>query len=296
MKHTVWLLLFFYNACLFGENEKPSIGEVKEIESGLYVAEGTTAAGEKIYFGLERLETQDQRDAWIYYSDACQKLVDKDRGWLVAVGTKAYDKKAYTKLNKEEVFKTVDEASFKKLVRGMRKMGFTPKGKKWETLHATRHGMAGFGPYFSSHVAYISTKPITKRLSKPASIGTYKEIASKYGRIIMSVCSTVSDTKPIYENRGIFRNPLNLIKGNYANIACMLHVFTAKAMKNQNMQHLTVRALPFMKELLVKTIGSDKIKIGDEIPESLREFPAMGLGMFDINMLINLDDIAEFYN
>lgn len=301
MKYTLWLLLFFSNACLFAA--QPTLGSVKELHNGLYTAEGITAAGEKIYLGFERLDTQAERDAWQGYSDACQKLVDDSKGWLVFLGTHAHDKNEYKKLKDEEQFQNMDSSSFKKLIRAMRKGGFTPQGNKWENVHATRHGMAGFGPQFSSYVAYISTKPITERLYNTASLRTYSEIESHYGHLVMSVCTTVSTEKPVYENRGIFRNPLNLIKGGYSNVSCLLHVFTAKAMKFLNQspnashrQYLTVRALPTMKEIIVKTIGNDKVKIGDQIPEPLREFPALGFGIFDIKMLMDIDDIAGFYD
>lgn len=301
MKYTLSLILVFANTCLFAA--QPTLGSVKELQNGLYVAEGTTSTGEKIYFGYERLDTQAERQSWQCYAVASQKLVDEQKGWLVVLGKLANDKKEYKKYTNEEHFKNIDSSSLKKLVRSLRKGGFTPQDKKWEILHATRHGMAGFDAHFSSYVAYISTKPITGRLPKAPSLGTYKDVESHYNHLVMSVCTTVSTEKPVYENRGIYRNPLNLIKGTHSNVGCMLHVFTAKAMKciNQapnasHVQYLTVRALPAMKEILVKTIGTDKIKIGDQIPEPLREFPALGFGFNDINMLMDIDDIAAFYD
>lgn len=294
MIRTFYLFIFFCNVSLFAA--QPNIGSIKKLQGGLYTAEGTTADGEKIYFGYERLDTQAERDAWQGYSDACQKLVADPNGWLVELGTHA-KRSDYKKCKKRDHFKYMAAPAYRQLARYLRKGGFTPEGKKWENLHAIRHGMAGFGPQFANYVAYISTKPITERIRETESVGTYTEVELQYGHIIMTVCSTVStEKKPIYENGGIFRNPIHLIKGGYYNVSCMLHVFTAKVMRGITMQYLTMRPLPVMKDILVKTLGNDKVKIGDEIPEPLRDFPALGFGFNDINMLINLDDIATLYN
>lgn len=157
------------------------------------------------------------------------------------------------------------------------------------------------GPFASAtYVAYISKKPITGPLSLPKTESNLKIFKEKYKDILMSVGVRLDDSKPLFENRGIFRNPFSVIEGGYSNIATQLHAFTGKVMKERVNQTLggkeklyfSVSPINNMKDILVKKIGLERIKTKDDIPEELR---IMSSGIDEEQFLIQLEDLANLH-
>jgi hypothetical protein len=116
----------------------------------------------------------------------------------------------------------------------------------------------------------------------------------------MSVGVRLDSIRPLFENRGIFRNPFSVIEGGYSGIATQLHAFTGKVMKERLNQTLgdkeklfmSVSPIKNMKELLVEKIGLERIKTKEGIPEELR---LESSGLAEEQFLIPLDDLANLH-
>lgn len=152
----------------------------------------------------------------------------------------------------------------------------------------------------ATYVAYISKTPIKGPLSLPKTESNLKIFKEKYKNILMSVGVRLDSRKPLFENRGIFRNPCSVLEGGYSNIATHLHAFTGKVMKecvnptlgDKEKRYMSVSPINSMKELLVKKIGLERIKTKDSIPDELR---IISSGLGEEQFLIPLEDLKNLH-
>ncbi len=302
MKHTLSIIITAILAIT--GNLEATLGPVQKVAEGLFSAEATLLAGETIYLGMQQMSGEAERNTWQQYSNSCYQLTADSRGWLYCLGTFHNDPDKLTNMRSSPRFSDMDAPSFDALVANLQVKGIIPDGNKWKTFNAIRAGLAGFSPELCTYVAYISTKPITESLSLLATPpSTFNEVQQNYKHIIMSVGVTLAQDLPLFENRGIFRNPLSLLEGGHSNIATLLHTFTAKALKsciNQDRQipieYFIVRALPEMRRILEDAIGVDHIRYANDIPENLCVPLSGGYGGMDTSMLVQLDDLAVLHD
>jgi hypothetical protein len=242
------------------------------------------------------------REIWRDYSKAAYKLC---HGFLIGMVSFLDDE---NKLKVYQHHSGLSEQEFKNLTSQFRTRGLHPQGKLAEAISDIPGGINGFmiEPNLSgafapaTYVAYISKKPITGPLSLPKTEFNLKIFKEKYKDILMSVGVRLDESKPLFENRGIFRNPFSVLEGGYSNTAIQLHKFTGKVMKeclNQTLGgkeklYMSVSPLKNMKDILVKKIGLERIKKGNEIPEEVRvKSGGIGLEQF----LIQLEDLANLH-
>lgn len=282
-------------------SQSVTISPVREVCKGVYTAEGRTEKGENIYFGMELIDDT-SREIWRDYSTAAYNLCDGILRRMVRFlddENKLKDLQPHSGLSEEE---------FKNLTSQFRTRGLHPQGKLAEAISDIPGGIVGFmiepnlsGPFApATYVAYISKKPITGPLSLPKTESNLKIFKEKYKDILMSVGVRLDDSKPLFENRGIFRNPFSVIEGGYSNIATQLHAFTGKVMKERINQilgdkeklYMSVSPIHNMKELLVKKIGLERIKTKNDIPEELR---IISSGLLEEQFLIQLEDLANLH-
>lgn len=282
-----------------------TIGPVSEVSPGVYTAEGKTEKGENIYFGMELIDNA-SREIWRDYSNAAY-ILSKFLQKIVS----SLDDESKLKNLQQRADSGLSEEEFKDLKIQFRKRGLHPQGRLAEAISDIPGGIDGFmiepnmrGPFApATYVAYISKTPITgplalpKTESKKSNFKTFKE---KYTNILMSVGVRLDSNKPLFENRGIFRNPCSVIEGGYSNISTQLHAFTGKVMKeyiNQTLGdneklYMSVSPINNMKELLVEKIGLERIKTKEDIPEELR---IISSGPFEEQFLISLEDLANLH-
>jgi|GEM_PF-3856219 len=280
-----------------------TISRVSKVSKGVYTAEGRTEKGENIYFGMELIDDT-SREIWSDYSQAAYDLC-MPNGILSRMVRFLDDE---NKLKDLQQRSGLSEEEFKSLTSQFRTRGLYRKGKLAKAISDILGGIFGFAitPNLSgaaasaTYVAYISKKSITGPLSLPKIESNLKIFKEKYKDILMSVGVRLDDSKPLFENRGIFRNPFSVIEGGYSNIATQLHAFTGKVIKERVNQtlggkeklYMSVSPVYKMKDILVKKIGLERIKIEKDIPKELRTIKG---GALEEQFLIQLEDLANLH-
>lgn len=169
-------------------------------------------------------------------------------------------------------------------------------------------------------VAYISKSPITGFCllpSLPLDGGLIDGMAlfkfsgdamsqlqcyiEQYSHILMCVSSCAPpkiaavpshiDRRNTYENRGIFRNPLSMIDGDYKGLAVPLHAFTGKVWlsKHPGMEYLLVKPdrMVVMRNLIIATFKGHQIvkcedgAIGVRIEALNEKYDVLAIGICD---------------
>ncbi len=234
------------------------IGKVTKLQDGLYTAEGLTAMGEKIYFTLIPVDSQKESQGigrWSKFLESCRDSITTMRHILngrrekVDCSCKLFDtiksKMEYQKENKGDKY-------------------FYP-------LSYFHSAQSGFTPT-SGYVAYVSKQPNFNPYAMPetGSILPFEQAVQHYEDILMVITSKPINEE-VYQNRGIFRNPLSYPDGGYSRISTQLHAFTAKAMKkaHPSLTSMFVAPMVKMERILTDAVGIENMKTGDQIPRAL---------------------------
>jgi hypothetical protein len=151
------------------------------------------------------------------------------------------------------------------------------------------------------YIAYVSKKPFVGKFPFPndpkfKNIMNFNEL---YGDLLMCVGVNSYRGKSYYENRGIFRNPTSMINNDFKGISLHLHSMTGAVIHSfkedfGQKEHMRVRALPEMHEILRKNFGKDLTTV-----DSFDQSDGFGLGsfgFFDVNDSIKIDTLANMYN
>lgn len=288
-------------------HSKASIGDVIQIKDGVYTAQGTTPKGEKIYFGIERL---DRRSIyWNFYQRACVRLCDTSRGLLNYLGLILNDASELAKVQKNKESYELDCHEFSAFIQQMKEREIYEGGSRWKSLRATETGARSFELMLleGNFVAYVSKVPIEGVASFPKSLKfnptTLKRISQIFGNILMTVGVRNIDGVPIFENRGIFRNPLSLVEGGYSDISMQLHAFIGKAFKTHinstlginTKNYMTVFPLKQMEAIFISTVGRSRISIDHDLPPELYLDEPLKRASGEKQLLIPLDNLASLY-
>jgi hypothetical protein len=173
------------------------------------------------------------------------------------------------------------------------------KRKGCKSLYGIAPGASNSMLQLGNFVAYISKSPITDFCSLPGLpittnglidsgkalmdisyewITQIKRYTECYDHILMCVSSYSPpmiakvpphiDSMKTYENRGIFRNPLSMIDGNYKGLAIPLHAFTGKVWlsKHPEMEYMLVKpdGMVVMRGLIMKAFKEEELVKCDE--------------------------------
>lgn len=279
------------------------IVDIEPVVDGVYATETETLSGETVYLGIERLDTAAARRNWIRYSESVGKLITDPSGPLIRLGTSLAKGEDVYLLRRDKAFADMTDDQYDYLVMHMISREVYPKGARWEAFNGIRGGMASFDPYLAAtYVAYVSKTPITGRLQAPdRSLESYSEIHKAFGHILMTVGVSTKADHPVYEDRGIFRNPMSMIEGGYGGISTVLHVFAGAALVGpiaddtdaEPIEYMMVRALPAMRKILEEKLGVDRIRYEEDIPAELNLELAGGYGFFDTTMLVEVNDLLD---
>lgn len=243
------------------------IGPVEIICDGVYTAEGIALSGEKIYFGLERLENTD-KIKWGYYKNSTVTLINGEVadiriGSLLDIAIRVNDMqelREFLKSTDRPIYWSSNEAKFEDLCNNLKKRKITLDSSKAKELLAIPHASNGMNINFQTHIVYVSKIPITGRISFNSQTIGFEGYVDKYSNLIMSVGTTISN---IVENRGIFKNPLSVIEEGYAGIAMMAHSFTCMVIQKHwpEVSIFKVRPLKKMAEIFLRSIPKDQITV-----------------------------------
>lgn len=245
------------------------IGTISKIEdictsNIIYTAEAVAPTGEKMYLALETLgENKIMWDAYKEEINRVCKGFDKDSttiGSLRDVLLLIDDEKSldnFLKKNTYPNYWTLDVKRFNKLRINFKKL--TPKQEK--ELCTIPHASRGLNINNQTHMVYASKTPIIRSSDFISNqYNCFGEYVDCYKNIVMSVGVTIND---IVENRGIFRNPLSVIKGGYGGISMMLHSFTCMVVKDYYPSIKTFQVHPFgdMARIFLKSLPNDKVTV-----------------------------------
>ena len=284
------------------------IGPIKEVANGVFTAEACSPNGEKFHLGMEDIDINHTEGDWDSYTHAMGILNNEGGGILGYLVEKANDSKALKEARSMSPLAEVNDQEFDGIIAKLQSREIYPQGRRYEAFKRIGGGIAGFGFKLvtPTHVAYASRAPVTGKVKfwrSPEDIPfSYKAIEDTVSPIIMTVGVKLIEGKPLFQNRGIFRNYISFLNGSHSHISTLLHAFTGKVIRDcvnpvledQAKEYMTVAPLPRMQDILINAVGRNHLMIENEIPEKLRH--SEGLGVFDTPMLIPLKNLASLHN
>ncbi len=249
---------------------------INQPEPNVFTGECYASSGEKVYLRMELL-TEKNKSSWSQYT-ACTLRFSKIRSLVgdmpffideitLANGCKEYlydfgDKKEFI-LEKSGF--SGDE--FNQFIQLMGKNGFHKNGEHrkllWKTTGGADHmctSTAGGGHRF---IVYASKSPdflITDVPKIDLDGLTIKDYITLYRDILISIGSDFSQLQS-FRNRGIFRNPYNLIENTHKGLAMALHGFSGAIAKLffPEMTCMEVEPVKAMYSLIKKSLNQDDI-------------------------------------
>ncbi|AVP88115.1 hypothetical protein phytr_11900 [Candidatus Phycorickettsia trachydisci] len=287
---------------------------IKVCEDGTLTTKIRLPNEKEVYLGLERIENREESNKWIVYTRASGRIgaylsdVAEDLGCF----SEQYHRKLLGNygISTEEIEVSVNKIRAKFLNNhifqkdsGFNDQDFKPgfqesiglEGEKLddfvnrfknalkkrpkihEILLNTRGGAVGFD---SNWITYASNLPITGKLqtkSDPLPYGTFKLLAEDFGNVIISVGTAEYPNLPVYQNRGIFKNPYWVIQNEYDQLSMVLHSFTGKIAQEfwKDKIYMTVAPLPGMQKIILKSLKEGQLFIGDNKHKPYSDFPPL---------------------
>lgn len=241
------------------------------VEGKVYTAQGHTAAGEEIYFGMELIDEKNCK-AWQNY----HTQVSFQRFRFIPYTIEGEF------LYPEEV-KSVQDTAFKSFLEGSKKQFASWTQEKLDRFREALCDAAGAvgtlkpAGKHSYWIAYVSKTPVIGYFQHP----TYDELGKitstsyykGYQDLLMSVRSIDVGGTMVYNNRGIFRSLISAGEGGNAGISLSLQAFTALvANKYWGKTHMSVAALHKMYTILSEAVDKEAIVTAPNIPKELCRF------------------------
>jgi hypothetical protein len=248
--------------------------EPKQISENLFVGQQKNDNGESIYFRMELL-TKENVAYWRQYVDQSYCMANtRGRGLLTYIAmhiqqvdtsgiTRYYFDEPYDNKLKERVGFTEEEFQYFVMLFG--KQGFTKNNiNKRKILESNSLGSSHIcmSESGSQYIVYACKNPefsiLSTKLVTTGKLLSLKEYMEQYSNILMCVGSDLSGESH-YHNRGIFRNPCNVLENTYKGIAMLLHGFSAAVVKKyfKNKSEMLVRPVSSMQYLICNTLNPD---------------------------------------
>lgn len=256
--------------------------DFEDLGNGVYAGQSVTQKGETVYFGCELVDSSNV-EQWKRYASQCKILSQEGRGPLHVFAQISnqhpfpfpYDEDIKTATGFTEAeFTVYIDTLFKK-----------EAWKKTEAIQGVCAGVCGFEIFKddNQYVTYASKKPVKGRFSfeKTEKSISVKDFSQVYDDLLMCVGTTFFDQLaahvPYYRNRGIFKNPANIIEGGYGNISLQLHGFSALVAKYKApyIKYMLVSPIPSMQGILVKSLKPGDAFIGHNNDAPYVDFPPL---------------------
>jgi hypothetical protein len=126
-----------------------------------------------------------------------------------------------------------------------------------------------------------------------------KEYNHIYDDIIISVGTCIEpQRKPLYINRGIFKNPKYRIEDDFPDISMLPHAFSAAAadLELEGLEYMSVAANYIMSGILKKKLKPDDATIGkSNFPPELLKICSIGTPGADTVFLIKINALKNMY-
>ena len=134
-----------------------------------------------------------------------------------------------------------------------------------ESISGIYSGCQGMHYSINDYITYISKTPVTGFFLLPDQAPEEKDFdayINAYDNLIMSVSSFHDLEKNTYQHRGIFRNPISMIRRDYQGLGILIHAFTGLAwsVKSPNVKYMIVNpdGNYYMRSLLEKIFNEEE--------------------------------------
>lgn len=228
----------------------------QEVVSGVYAGQATVGK-ETVYFGMEKIDKENEK-TWLDFSGYCKSLCRPgEAGILYNIANAISNDREVTT---HEIFGErtgFTEGEFRSYVDKVRE-SLSKNKYIIPTIKSIPDAIGGFWLYENTdaHVIYASKVRVTGRYHfKDDAFASLKEFYNGCSNIIMAVSSfsNHNDTQ-IYENRGIFTNPISVIEdvSKYPGLSKKLHGFSAAVWKTMEKDRMQVFPIGAMRGILMK--------------------------------------------
>lgn len=279
------LFLCFFTFSLWANDD-----EIKEIKFGyqriIYTMEIETPEGEKLYFGLEPLFCEN-REGWGQYRANARYFGEwlSNTASLLKQGPPKIEALKLTGAVSGEVVEKLQDGHFLDEPRDRIFAGVSYGSLVFD--------ISGGG---DKYAAYVSKTPITGGFVFPEdkiNPQDYEAYRDAYGDLIMSVGVNLSRPDNVYENRGIFRNPLSTLDQTHKGISMLLHGFVGKVMQTKKQKEfMLVNAAQSMAVVLNKNLHPDEYYDANTLPEHLSWCKEKG-GILDTLFVVKVEALAK---
>jgi len=134
------------------------------------------------------------------------------------------------------------------------------------SLSGIASGVIGMHTSVNDFISYVSDEPITGFFSPLSPVDTKGDLDAyigSYSHLKMSISSFNSRDPSVYEHRGIFRNPMSMLRKDYRGMALDIHAFTASARLKVSSDYKYMRVNTdgnfYMEALLLKSFGATEL-------------------------------------
>jgi hypothetical protein len=188
----------------------------------IYTKPVTLPSGETAYFACEQMFDRKRVNQWLDYRAATEHvahiIVEALKNQLQLI---------------DENFGEDNDGKKQELINLL--INLKDPNKIIQAMGGTVSGAGGMECRKDYYITYISRKPVRDFFPLPElhdysqriTLGPYMRL---YDDLIMSVSSypteDINVTK-LYQHRGIFRNPMSMLRKNYARVGLLIHAYTA---------------------------------------------------------------------
>lgn len=275
------------------EDSNNANSTVVKICEGVYAGKGYTARGEPIYFGMELLDKTNSHKWYRYLSDTKEMVKHGEDNFRSDDSLRdAIEKLSQGSASSDPQSHGFTEQEQQEFIGTLIKNGYAKHAdKKLYVFAGICDGIGGFQYRPDDgrrYVAYVSKKPVVGKYPffgqsadghYLAADGSYhririKEYIDVYADLVM--CVGVHDIPHSlkYHIRGIFKNPISLIRNDYKGAAIPLQAFTAVAALQffEGKRFMSVAPMLEMHQILCKTFQANQMYIAKNI-FNYRRFP-----------------------
>lgn len=237
-----------------------------QIGAGIFIGEGKAQSGEKFFLKMEQINN-DNYEFWRKYLNATNNIAGGGRSLLEGLmlttktecdenGNTRYVNSRYDDCS---ALLGLNRTEFQQLIDSLGKGGYLAGPEHYRKRSALLQIYAGSSNFpiarDGQHYAIFATKTrdFATRLPNQTNNAeprdeciTLKEYIIRYGDLLMCVGSWFTGSEQ-FHNRGIFRNPINMIENTYKGIAMVMHGFSAAVAQ---------KFFPERKSMIVKPLAS----------------------------------------
>ncbi len=249
-------------------SEELTASKLNEISSGeykIYTAPIKLTTGQMAYFGCEPIVDEDRSHRWRAYergTSVCLSLQGSVEGYDLPL-TFFFP---LTQKYQQELTELILNSNTEKMSRA---------------FSGISSGCSGMQCHIGAYISYVCKQPITGFFELPEDSGysagnesyNLDGYVDNYNNLLMSVSSydlnpSQEEAGITYEHRGIFRNPISMLRKDYPGLAILLHSFTGVVWRTKSPKIEKMIVNPngnfVMRSMLIKHFKGREGVLGEE--------------------------------